>query len=219
VGRIEIDGHPNHEWVGTGFLVAPDIVMTNRHVAIEFARREDGSDAWIFEPGMTARIDYVEELSATTQSEWTFEEVIGMHPERDIALLRIAPGADPPPPLTILGSPPGGDIAGRQVFLIGYPTWDGRRNDPQVIQRIFTNIFDVKRLQPGLIGEFEAPKRLFTHDASTLAGNSGSCVVDLDSGVVFGLHFRGKYLEANRAVALWTMTEDSLIKPAGLNFV
>ncbi len=37
VGRIEVTGHPSLDWVGTGFLVAPDVVMTNRHVAKEFA--------------------------------------------------------------------------------------------------------------------------------------------------------------------------------------
>src|SRR5690606_13787720 len=37
VGRIEVEGHPHFQWVGTGWLVAPDLIVTNRHVARQFA--------------------------------------------------------------------------------------------------------------------------------------------------------------------------------------
>ena len=47
--------HPALEWIGTGWLVADDVVMTNRHVAKEFTR-QDGRN-WVFEPGMRGRID------------------------------------------------------------------------------------------------------------------------------------------------------------------
>ena len=36
-GRIEVDNHPDLTWVGTGWLLADDVVVTNRHVASEFA--------------------------------------------------------------------------------------------------------------------------------------------------------------------------------------
>ena len=38
------------------------------------------------------------------------------------------------------------------------------------------------------------------HDCTTLGGNSGSVVVDLDSGKALGLHFSGKFLTTNYAV-------------------
>jgi len=38
VGRIELTGHDAYEWVGTGWLVAANVMVTNRHVAVEFAR-------------------------------------------------------------------------------------------------------------------------------------------------------------------------------------
>ena len=38
------------------------------------------------------------------------------------------------------------------------------------------------------------------HDASTLGGNSGSAVIDLETGEAVGLHFAGSYLQANYAV-------------------
>ncbi len=63
VGRIEVDGHPELDWVGTGFLVADGVLMTNRHVAKVFCRR-DAPGRWSFEPGMAARVDFVQEFGS-----------------------------------------------------------------------------------------------------------------------------------------------------------
>ena len=220
VGRIEVTGHPEYQWIGTGFLVADDVCATNRHVAKEFCRQE-GAGRWSFEPGMTSRIDYVEELGAPSGAEFALEEVIGVHDSVDMALFRVsrtgAGGVDPPGALRLASAAPDG-IASREVFVVGYPAWDGRRNDPAVMQRIFSNIFDVKRLQPGTLMDHLAPKPLVTHDCSTLGGNSGSCVVDLATCDVVALHFSGRYGEANRAVALWELQEDPLVVRAGLNY-
>ena len=38
------------------------------------------------------------------------------------------------------------------------------------------------------------------HDCTTLGGNSGSVVLDLDSGKALGLHFSGRFLTTNYAV-------------------
>ena len=56
------------------------------------------------------------------------------------------------------------------------------------------------------------------HDASTLGGNSGSCVFDLRNAQVAGAHFGGEPLAFNAAVALWTLADDPLLKAAGLNW-
>jgi V8-like Glu-specific endopeptidase len=218
VGRIEVDGHPRLPWVGTGFLVADDVIMTNRHVAVEFSER-NGATGWGFQPGMTARIDYVEELGAQTPAEFALSEVIGIHDRFDLALLRVertSPGgAAGPTPLTLASTPPGDP--GRTVFVVGYPAFDSR-NDPVVMQRLFGNTYGIKRLQPGTVMRYLPPEGLFHHDCSTLGGNSGSCVIDLEMNQVIGLHFGGLYREANQAVALWQLTEDPLLRSAGLNF-
>jgi endonuclease G len=53
VGRIDlIGGHL--DWVGTGWLVADDVLVTNRHVAREFAIRDGGG--FTFTMGPSARI-------------------------------------------------------------------------------------------------------------------------------------------------------------------
>ena len=218
VGRIEVNGHPRFEWIGTGFLVAPDVVMTNRHVAEEFSQRDGG--AWSFKSGITSNIDYVAELGALAGSEFNITGVIGIHDRFDLALLSVETqtpaGATGPAPLPVASEPP--DQAGRNVFVVGYPAWDGRRNDPQIMQRLFGNIFDVKRLQPGTLTNILDQQGTFLHDCSTLGGNSGSCVIDLETNQVIGLHFGGRYREANQAVALWRLTDDPLLRTARVNF-
>jgi hypothetical protein len=220
VGRIEVTGHPEYEWIGTGFLVADEVCMTNRHVAKEFCRHEGGG-TWTFEPGMTSRIDYVEELGAPVGAEFALEDVIGIHDSLDMGLFRVSRNGpqdvQAPAALPLAAAAP--DRAEpRDVFVVGYPAWDGRRNDPSVMQRIFTNIFDVKRLQPGTLIDHPEPAPLVAHDCSTLGGNSGSCVVDLETCQVLALHFSGRYGQANRAVALWDLQQDPLVAGAGLNF-
>jgi hypothetical protein len=221
VGRVEVTGHPDYEWIGTGWLAGPDAIITNRHVAREFSRF-DGA-AWTFETGMSANLDFNAEHGAIIPLEFQITGIIGIHEQFDLAALRIAPtgGGDNrplPSPLDVATADPGA-VAGRQVYLIGYPAWDGRRNDPAYMRQIFSDIFDVKRLQPGKITAFTAGDGQFVHDCSTLGGNSGSPVFDLDSHQVVGLHFGGRYLIGNNAVPLWQLTSDPLLSAAGINFV
>jgi V8-like Glu-specific endopeptidase len=219
VGRIEVEGHPNLEWIGTGFLVAKDIVMTNRHVAVEFtAPRGDGR--WGVAPGIRARIDFREEHGGTGSAEFSIKGLIGIHGTYDMALFRLDPadGMPAPLPLSPASPAPAENLLGRTVYVVGYPAWDGRRNDPAPMQRLFADIYNVKRLQPGSMMEYLAGQQTFTHDCSTLGGNSGSPVVDLESHRVLGLHFGGRYQESNNAVALWDLRNDPLIQRAGLQF-
>lgn len=219
VGRIEVPGHPRLSWVGTGFLVAEDTIMTNKHVAREFCCRGNHRE-WIFESGINPCIDYVEELGCTEKAEFSIKKVIGIHKYFDLALLKVSKrsrGKTLPEPLTISSEAPR-EIEGHIVYVLGYPAWDGRRNDPEIMQQIFSNIYNVKRLQPGKITDFWRIGSLFFHDCSTLGGNSGSCVIDLETGKVVGLHFGGVYLRGNRAVALWTLEKDSLLTEAGVHF-
>ena len=217
VGRIEIDGHPALDWAGTGFLVAEDVVITNRHVAKEFARQSADAQ-WVFEAGMTPRVDFAEEMGGSQPREFELIELIGVSDAFDMAFLRVAPTGDAgelPPPLPL--APAAALAKDREVYVVGYPASDSRRNDPEEQRRIFDGVFDVKRLQPGQVDAVEPPASLFTHDCSTLGGNSGSCVIDLETHQILGLHFSGRYLVANKAIAL-AQCGDDLIKKAGLEF-
>ena len=50
IGRIELRGHPRFQWVGTGWLVAPRVIVTNRHVAETFAYSEGEGLEFGFDP-------------------------------------------------------------------------------------------------------------------------------------------------------------------------
>jgi S1-C subfamily serine protease len=217
VGRIEIDGHPALDWVGTGFLVADDVVITNKHVAKEFALQSPDSQ-WVFESNMVPRMDFAEELAEDQPREFQITEVIGVSDTFDMAFLRAAKTSDAgelPPPLPM--APAEAVQEGREVYVIGYPASDSRRNDAKEQRRIFADIYDVKRLQPGEISGVQPSASLFTHDCSTLGGNSGSCVVDLETHAIVGLHFSGRYLESNRGIAL-AHCNDPLLREVGVEF-
>ncbi|MFD5322320.1 trypsin-like serine peptidase [Streptomyces sp. NPDC127092] len=227
VGRVEVTGHHSLEWIGTGFVVGPEAVMTNRHVAAEFSRAEGAG--WTFQQGMTARVDPGEELPAHQAPgpvpaagplPYEVTEVIGIHPDVDMALLRIAPpdGEPLPSPLAVAADAPA-SLPGRPVYVIGYPAWDGRRNEPESMRRIFMDIYNVKRLQPGTATEFTPGGLVMRHDCSTLGGNSGSPVFDLTDHRVLGLHFGGRYRIGNVAVPLWELVDDPLLAQAKVNWV
>lgn len=216
VGRIEVTGHPRFEWVGTGWMAGPGVVITNRHVAKEFSRPV--GKRWEFEPGMKARIDFAEEFGGTAPREFPITDVLAVHTEIDLAVLKVGSvrGKTLPPPLPI-ATRPATPKKGREVYVVGYPAADPGRNDPEVMARIFNNIYNVKRLQPGEVAGNK--QSLHSHDCSTLGGNSGSCVVDLDTHRVIGLHFQGRFLEANWAVTMAKVRSDPAVRKADLHFV
>lgn len=218
VCRVEVNGHHSLDWVGTGFLVADDVVMTNRHVVTEFAR-PGARGRWEFEAKMEVHVDFAEEFGGSAPVEFPVDAVLGVHDRFDLALLRVVdPGRAPslPPPLPL--SAKGRVRKGKEVYVVGFPASDSRRNDPVEMQRIFSGVYNVKRLQPGEVRTVSTPRSLVSHDCSTLGGNSGSCVVDLASHEVVGLHFQGRYLEANWAVALWRLADDPLLRRHKIQF-
>jgi hypothetical protein len=220
VGRIDVSGSPNFDWLGTGFLAGQNVVLTNRHVAVEFARTSQQGGV-SFRPGMGASVNLRAELGSEDSLSFTVTEILGIHEEHDLAALKVeqTSGTETlPDPLPIAANPPG-SLDKRQVYVVGYPAWDGRRNDPEPMKRIFSEIYNVKRLQPGEVAGEGTEVLEFFHDCSTLGGNSGSPVVDLETHRILGLHFGGRFLQRNHAVPLWKLQTDALVKRARLNFV
>jgi Trypsin-like peptidase domain len=219
VGRVEVSGHPDLDWVGTGFLVAADLVMTNRHVAREFSKKD--GQVWTFLTGRSAGLDLLEEAGNTARMEFTVADVVAVHEadDVDLALLRVeaSGSAGLPTPLSVCAAAPD-EVVGRPVYVVGYPAWDGRRNEPEAMRRIFLDVYNVKRLQPGVTTVSQTPDTVLRHDCSTLGGNSGSPVFDLATHQVIGLHFGGRYGVGNFAVPLWSMVDDPLVAAAQLNF-
>jgi S1-C subfamily serine protease len=217
VGRIELTGHPELDWVGTGWLASPRVVLTNRHVAETFARA--GSSSWTFTPRIRSRIDFAEEINSDAPREFDVTGIVGVYDRHDLAALRVTQrsGTTLPPTLPLAAEPK--LRKGSKVYAVGYPAADSRRNDPAEMARIFGGIYNLKRLQPGALRSVSRSASRVVHDCSTLGGNSGSCLVDLTTHLVVGLHFGGRYLQGNEAVAMWTLRSDPLIKKAKIEFV
>ncbi len=220
VGRIEIPDHARLPYAGTGFLVGDGLLMTNRHVAELFAQgigREDLS----FITGQTSAIDFLRERDRPETRMFRIVGVLMIHPYWDMALV-LAEGLERMTPLT-LGVANPGDLRMRDVAVIGYPALDDR-NNVELQNRIFGGRFNIKRLQPGKLRDrsdivsFRHNVSAVTHDSSTLGGNSGSAVVDIETGNVVGLHFAGRYLEANFAVPTYELALDRRVVGAGVNF-
>jgi endonuclease G len=56
------------------------------------------------------------------------------------------------------------------------------------------------------------------HDCSTLGGNSGSALLDIEAETVVGLHFGGEYLVANHAVPTAALAQDRRFADHGVIF-
>jgi endonuclease G len=203
VARLELLNHPDYAYIGTAWMVADRIMVTNRHVARAFARRQNNSIVFrtnIFGDLLQPQVDFKEEYQREDAFEVRIESVLYIEEDveylPDIAFVQVAAHAKLPEPIYLCSK----DVRkGENVAVIGYPARD-YRNDAAVMDEIFKGIYKVKRLAPGMISMQKPRHFFFTHDCSTLGGNSGSAVIKVETGEAVGLHFSGKYLENNFAV-------------------
>ncbi|HEX6243754.1 MAG TPA: trypsin-like peptidase domain-containing protein [Polyangiales bacterium] len=214
VGRIELRGHPRHDWVGTGWLIAPGVLATNRHVALAFG--QSNADQFILDTDPAGRpisvsVDFVREHLHKRRRVFRIGRALHVEPvgagRPDVALFSVEEQATEGPdelsdyiPLCEV-DPAEGSVVG----AIGYPARDGLRNDATAMAEVFGSVYDVKRFQPG---EISAQKSTyFHHDCSTSGGASGSVLVDFTSGRAAGLHYVGYYEKTNYAVKASVLAE------------
>ncbi|MEI6045358.1 MAG: serine protease [Chloroflexota bacterium] len=224
VGRIELSAENPLNYFGTGFLVAPDLILTNRHVA-QFFIRGDGD--LTLRSDLRPQIDYAQEYQVDRSQIAAIKQAKLVDNYWDLAVLQVEWGEQGSPclPLCLAGSPPP-DLKNGLVATVGYPALDRRRSDSISLQmQIFEGVFDKKRIAPGYtlgradFQSFGHKVKALQHDCSTLGGNSGSCIYSLDSKAVIGLHFAGLYLIANYAVPTWELVNNPTLKAFGLQFV
>ena len=147
---------------------------------------------------MAASVDFLCEMDRDDRFEVPVAEVLHIEDEDgpDLALLKLE-GLETGPSRAAI--PLARDAAAeQQIAVIGYPARDSRIPDQRLMQSIFGEVYDAKRLAPGQVTGVNAD--VLQHDCSTLGGNSGSVLIDLSSGAAVGLHFAGRFLEANFAV-------------------
>jgi hypothetical protein len=220
VGRIELLGHPEYDWAGTGFLVGDSALLTSRRSAELFIENRNGG--WQFRPGISTWMDYRTQYQEASSAGCRVRSVIGVHERYDLALLeveRTPSNGAAPTPLALAAAPPP-QLEGRPVYLIGYPVRDARRNEPEPIARLFRDVYNVKRVQPGLLrgGLSFHEIQLLRHDCAPLGQNGGAPLLDLETHQVIGLQTTGRYLENNNAVPLYLLRDDPLLRRAGVTF-
>ena len=205
VGRVEVRNNPSFTWIGTGWVVADELIVTNRHVAREFAVRR--GQGFVFRQSflgqMKARLDFREEHQTGSPAEFDIVEILHIEDEDgpDLAFLRIdwASNASCDRRASV---PLGSEVMEDQmVAVVGYPAKDTRTNISEEMDAIFGNIYDVKRLAPGQIMKVFEGDWAFAHDCTSLGGSSGSVVCSMETGEAVGLHYAGREEVANYAVA------------------
>ena len=201
VGRVEMTGHPTLPYAGTAWMISDKIAVTNRHVASIFARKQGSSFVFRDAPlggKFKARVDFREEFNMPASQEIQVEKVLFIADEGDanpdVALLLLK-GSKLPNPIELRDTKV---KVGLPVVAIGYPANDPR-NPAAAIADIFGDVFEVKRMSPGEISG--NPKGfVINHDCSTLGGNSGAIILDIEGGKAVGLHFGGRFRVNNMAV-------------------
>jgi len=218
VGRVELPTHPSLPYGGTGFIVGPGLLMTNRHVAEIFGSGLGLRDL-VFRPGATAAVDLEKRVDGG-EKILTVEKILMIHPYWDMALLKVEGIPSSITPLKLANDP----VEGKpEVVAIGYPAFDPR-NNKAVQDEVFKGVYNVKRIMPGkLTGAQEVRsfgKRVMasTHDGSTLGGASGSAMVELTNGHVVALHFGGRYLKSNYGVPSHALARDGRVIDSGVQF-
>jgi endonuclease G, mitochondrial len=212
-------------YAGSGLLVAPDLVMTNRHVARLFARGTGLGAA--LATTFCSFVDYRREKPAPTVSAPAkVSKVELIHPYWDVALLRVE-SLSGRQPLRLDATPLNGGQP--QIAVIGYPYFRfiGSEYERDVLLDNFGDTPGYKRLQPGNLlsrldyqpeGQLWPKVSAIAHNASTLGGNSGSLVVDLDSRRVVALHFAGQPYVTNWAVPISELARDPRLRDLGVVF-
>jgi len=214
--KLKVFGYELGLIIGTAFVVADGIAMTNSHVAKEFARASDGGYPFLkdlrgsYEPEIL--IDF-SGVYARGPELYRVSKVLYLAPETeiDVALLKLEPSphGSLPPPLALQTECPADVAPTRRIFVCGYPTLDD--GDPRV-----PNLFRMLQVKRISLGEFlgEKPyngKEWLFHNCTTLGGSSGSPLVDFETGTVWGLHaygrLRGLATEGNLAEPMWRVCQ------------
>src|SRR5262245_7931194 len=190
IGRI--DSLSTQKSIGTGFLVADKLFVTNRHVLDHLSCGTN-----MLEKGQAVVRFGQEQGTPDTQGVTEITGVIAVHESLDIALLAIESASNAPKrtPLSVEANPVN---VGDDVVAVGYPFDDPARN-PLFINALFGGKFGVKRAAPGEV--LKTVRSSIFHDCSTLGGNSGSPILSMKTARVVGLHRDGFFMYRNEAVA------------------
>ena len=243
VGRIDLDGeHVGTGFIaGPGLVVTNRHVA---EAIADVVAGADGTARWFLRDDVTINFDdrgrgnekryKVREIAAAGASK------IGEHVDfahLDMAILDVetmnAAGKLLPKPIGLIKNPEEAKLS-QDIAVIGYPARPdlAALDDPsgnetaETIGRRLAMIFGLdygrKYFSPGVVdqpaGTVKGDGRdwIITHDATTLAGSSGSGVTRFSDDLpILGLHFAGRVMTANYAHSL-AAVEQSLVLPGSV---
>jgi len=177
-GRMVMDGPRPRLGLGTGWLIAPGLIVTNRHVV---AARFDGDPAATpadieQQAGHTeAWFDYLH-----ADAPYTVVRTVGLealNPQLDFAVLRLSPTAAD-------GTPPG-DWPSLVLAPSDYELKRGMALN--IVQHPAGEVKQIAIRRNDFVGPLEGDANRFTYLTDTLPGSSGSPVFN-DEWQVVGLH-------------------------------
>lgn len=156
----------------TGFLVAPDIIATAGHCV---SKNPDCKNySWAFDFKLAASTDLTTTIpkNSVYRCKSIITSVQNSSAKNDYALIRLDRAVTDRMPLEIRRS---GKVAdGTRLVLIGHP-----KGLPM-------------KIAPGAIVRANTATNFFVATTDSYAGNSGSPVLDAQTGVVEGIHVRGE---------------------------
>lgn len=202
VGRIDIVNY-HKSFVGTGWLIRDDIVVTNAHVVREFLRHGSNYEyapSLNSEDNIQVQLNYKRQYTNITDKSniVILKKVlyIGGKHAPDIAFLEVD-NPNGTKPLPLLTKP----ISEKTlVAAVGYPAAD-TRNDQTLMRRIFGEKYRIKRFSPGFIYHYDSRHQMYLGDYTTLGGSSGSALLTIEATPkVAALHFAGEFRLANYSV-------------------
>ncbi|MCO5335666.1 S8 family serine peptidase [Delftia tsuruhatensis] len=248
VGRIDMDGvHVGTGWmVGDELVLTNRHVLQG--VAYPTPTR-DNPARWVMKDG-NCTIDFSEEPTGQTQATrfdiLSVEEAGPRHIDvylidfrkPDFALLRVkgtslAGAKGLPQPLELFRAD-GALDPGRDMVVVGYPArmstkprTEGGEIDLEGMERLqalFAADYGTKYFSPGVVKTSPAMRQQFpdtaSHDATTLAGNSGSLIASIHAPMkAVGLHFAGAWRKENYAHSLGGLWSLGYLRHPGINWV
>lgn len=207
VGRID-DPTDRQGFRGTGFIVAPNLIITNRHV-LQLIADKLADQSWQLHSNI--HIDFGHEFRGQkTLNRRALKRIVFAgadpissmppvdHKKLDLALIELAPVSAGQMPLSFLAvdEAPDWSQAELGIYTIGYPG-DPLTSIPDLtlLEQLFHTTYGCKRLAPGRVMTSRITTELTTsaHDATTLGGNSGSVVLVINrEQAAAGLHYGGR---------------------------
>jgi energy-coupling factor transporter ATP-binding protein EcfA2 len=212
----------------SGFVVAPNMVMTLEDWGSVgkqiFGKRYMELGELPFAPGVTVFANFEDDPSINFSKTYKVIEKYGSLKDIAVTLYKVdVRKSKLPPALKLLTLDNEKELVGRRVCAVGYPAKEGL--SPLVAQIALgpNRKVEIKRASPGLIRTID-DKHVY-YDCFTNAGNNGSPVIDVETGLVVAMHLNALVYEISlkqpykNGAPLWRLTDTPLFKKAGITAV